>query len=133
MVKFSKAEKNLLSLLRGEAIAEESSFEMIKQLANRHAIMPLLGDILWKDQDVYRISMRTISQYYHLLFKTKYYVGLLRESGIETVILKGFPVAQYYPIPQIRKSGDIDLLLLNPGDIDRAVEVLEQHGVRRKT
>ena len=131
MVKFSKDEKNLLSLLRGEAIAEESSFEMIKQLANRHAIMPLLGDILWKDQDVYRISMRTISQYYHLLFKTKYYVGLLRESGIETVILKGFPVAQYYPIPQLRKSGDIDLLLLNTGDIDRAVEVLEQHGVRR--
>ena len=36
-------------------------------------------------------------------------VGLLREHGIEPVLLKGFGLAMLYPNPSLRQFGDIDL------------------------
>ena len=126
---FTEEEKTLLGLLRGEMCSDTALVAQAKRLANQQGILPLLGEILKDDEAVYQSSMRNVRQYYYLLFKTKYYVNLLSEAGIETVILKGFPVAKYYPIPQLRKSGDIDLLLLHPEEITKAIEVLTAHGV----
>ena len=36
-------------------------------------------------------------------------VKVLRESGMESVLLKGQGLAQYYPKPELRQCGDIDL------------------------
>lgn len=36
-------------------------------------------------------------------------VGLMAKSGIETLVLKGTHTAQYYPKPELREFGDIDL------------------------
>ncbi len=54
-------------------------------------------------------------------------VTLLREQGIESVLLKGQGVAQNYLIPEHRMCGDIDLYV-GPKQYERACQVLEGFG-----
>ena len=91
----------------------------ILELADRHRVLPLLYDVLApklpeEDENRKRLEKRsaeTVRQSYRLLFLGKYVTGLLREHGIETVLLKGSGTAGLYPVPELRKSGDIDLLV----------------------
>ena len=57
-------------------------------------------------------ARRTVSQNYHLLFTGKFLTGLLREADIPVALLKGTATSAYYPVPELRKSGDVDLYLL---------------------
>lgn len=105
-------------------------------LAKMHAVAPLISE-LWQqyeqmdervktDLDVY--TQNTINRSYRLLFYTKYLVGLLEAEGIPVAVLKGVATAEYYPQPELRKAGDIDLLLFSDKDCERAVECLKTHG-----
>lgn len=51
-------------------------------------------------------------------------VTRLREHGIEPVLLKGQGLASYYPVPQLRQCGDIDLYV-GVENYEKAYEVLE--------
>ena len=57
----------------------------------------------------------------------------LTEEGIQTVVLKGFVVAECYPIPAHRYSSDMDCFLIKDGEHLEAYElgnrVMEDHGV----
>ena len=48
------------------------------------------------------------------------------QAGIPGVVLKGSSVSRYYPQPDLRILGDIDVLV-NKSDVDKAREILEQH------
>ena len=50
-------------------------------------------------------------------------VNTLREHGIEPVLLKGQGLASYYPVPQLRSCGDIDLFV-GSEDYEKAYEAL---------
>ena len=43
-------------------------------------------------------------------------VGLLMQHGIETIVLKGTHTAQYYPQPELREFGDLDLYFYDKHD-----------------
>ena len=49
------------------------------------------------------------------------------QAGIPVVILKGSSVARYYPQPDLRILGDIDILI-DEANLDRAQQILEQKG-----
>jgi hypothetical protein len=51
--------------------------------------------------------------------------GLLREAGIEPILVKGWAAARYYPQRALRAYGDIDLVV-RPADYAAAREVLLQ-------
>ena len=51
-------------------------------------------------------------------------VTRLREHGIEPVLLKGQGLASYYPVPQLRQCGDIDLYV-GVENYEKAYELLE--------
>lgn len=71
------------------------------------------------------IARTTVRQSYHLLFLTRDLVKLLEEAGIPALVLKGCGVAELYPVPELRKSGDIDVLI--PGNcVERAAGLLEK-------
>jgi hypothetical protein len=72
------------------------------------------------------VSRRTVLQSYRLLFLTKYVTGLLEENGIPSVVLKGAATAQFYPVPELRKSGDVDLLIGGNADMDRVQRIMEE-------
>lgn len=54
-------------------------------------------------------------------------LDLLEKNGIPAVVLKGSAAAVYYPDPGLRKSGDVDLLVL-PEDFKRTFELIKSEG-----
>ena len=43
-------------------------------------------------------------------------VGMMAEHGIKTLVLKGTHIAQYYPVPETREFGDLDLYFYDQHD-----------------
>lgn len=126
---------------RGRQIEPEAlDYGKLITLAKSHAVLPLLYDVLepvealeGKEREcLVRLSRQTVQQSYHLLFLSKYVIGLLEEEQISSVLLKGAGTAGLYPVPELRKSGDIDLLLAGEDAAVRAAGVLEQAGFKIK-
>ena len=117
----------------GEGVSQAAA-EQVYQLADSHAVLSMVAERFFAcpvlEQRAREVCRRTVLRSYHLLFLTKYVVGVLGERGIETVVLKGVSAAFYYREPELRKSGDVDLQLLDPSRIDEAVEALQQRGFR---
>ncbi|MDE6615600.1 MAG: nucleotidyltransferase family protein [Lachnospiraceae bacterium] len=109
--------------------------------AAMHNVLPLLydtldnagtsGDIL--TEKVENMALQAVQQSYHLLFLSKYVINILEENGIKAVLLKGSSTASLYPVPELRKSGDVDLLLENAGSVDKAGSILIKAGFRMET
>ncbi len=106
-----------------------------------HNVLPLLYDTLDNsvmegniafdkavNNKVENIALQTVQQNYHLLFLSKYVINLLEENGIKAVLLKGSSTASLYPVPELRKSGDVDLLLENAEAAGRACNILDKAG-----
>ena len=107
--------------------------------AQQHAVTPLLYDVLVplltdhpaERELLQRETTGCVLRFYRLTFLARRCVRALQEAGVETVVLKGPGAAAYYPVPEYRKSGDIDLLLLGPADEERACAALERSGAQR--
>lgn len=56
---------------------------------------------------------------------------LLQKSGIDVAVIKGMAAAIYYPIPEHRTMGDVDLLV-RPEDYKAAIQVLKENGFALK-
>ena len=56
---------------------------------------------------------------------------LLQQAGIPVVVMKGMAAAIYYPIPDYRTMGDVDLLV-SPENYKSAVKLLEDNGYELK-
>ena len=52
---------------------------------------------------------------------------ILQGSGIKVAVMKGMAAAIYYPVPDYRVMGDIDLLI-SPNDYNTAIELLKNNG-----
>lgn len=123
-----------------KARQKEPDWNRLVRLAKSHAVLPLLYDVCAADktmpkeerETLTRISQQTVRQSYHLLFLTRDILGLLFEHGIRAVPLKGAVTASFYPVPELRKSGDIDLLFETEESARMALKLLMEHGFSRK-
>lgn len=114
------------------------NMEKAAALAEKHSVLPLLyeaetdgtffGDVPYLYDSIKRKSIQTVQQSYHLLFLSRYVIQLLAESGITAILLKGCSAAAYYPVPELRKSGDIDILLKDEAAVQAACACLQTHG-----
>lgn len=107
-------------------------------MAKQHAVLPMLYDILeeygavpepeWKllVQD----ARSAVLQSYRMLFLTRYLIRLLQGEQITAIVLKGVATASFYPTPEVRKSGDIDLLVPETEQFEAACRVMEAAGLR---
>ena len=94
------------------------NWEKMISVAEKHAVLSLLYGVLDDVKlpqnisgQLNEASRHAAAQSYRLLFLTKYVVGILSENGIPAVVLKGVSAAASYPIPELRKSGDVDVLV----------------------
>ncbi len=139
--RFSKEEECLFNLLKAEMAdvkfceyPADINWEELTSIANKHGVLSLLYASLAENErvpvnvrrQVEAHARRTVQQSYHLLFLCKYLVGEFEREKIPTVLLKGVSVANLYPVPELRKSGDVDLMLLNPQSLSAACKVLEK-------
>lgn len=103
-------------------LSRQADMEKVIQTAHQHKVLPLLYDVLcgeWAgealDDDhrrwVESVSRSTAKQSYRLLFLTRYLAGTLETAGIPVLVLKGSGAAELYPVPEMRKSGDVDVLI----------------------
>ena len=138
---FSKEEQALLQLLKSALLGEKYRFEedtdktILIDLAKKHAVIPFLYDAVDEKElpEVYMDiisseSRRTVLQSYRLLFLTKQVSELLERNNIPFAVLKGIATASFYKTPELRKSGDVDLLLLREEDEKKAETLLSEAG-----
>lgn len=124
----STVEQQYFALLRAAlwdtpvSIDGEIDWEAVMQVAGFHSNNVLIADVasrmtdsnkpspamLTKMQSVMRNNLLHQMQLRQILLQA---VQLLREHGIEPVVLKGFGLALLYPNPALRQIGDIDLFV----------------------
>ena len=118
-----------------ELNAEE--WERIYSLANRHEVSVLMGDIFNsvnlsdKTQSIFQLkTARTVHKGIRLQAINTRLTALLEKEGIRAVTLKGYAVARLYPVPEFRKTTDIDFFLFSKEDEKKAVKILCENGFR---
>lgn len=129
----------LSEVLKGEDFAWPE--KKISMIAGEHKVLTLLYDCVAKSEVVdekekkllQQKAAEVIQQNYRLFFLTKYIMTELDKKGIESVLLKGASIARLYPVPELRKSGDVDLLLRDREAVEKAGNYLEQMGMRKNT
>ncbi len=123
------------------AAGDGTEFRQWLQIAGAHSVLPLLYPVCVEQEKEYpgdiqeaveKAAISASKQSYRLLFLSKFLVNQLKEADVPVVILKGVATAQFYPVPEYRKSGDVDLLLTEPDKLDLCCEVLEACGLVRK-
>lgn len=72
-------------------------------------------------------SMRSMAFWQKLMREQDALKKILDGAGIPFVVMKGAAAAQYYPQPDRRTMGDVDLIV-RPEDFDRTAEVMSQNG-----
>ncbi len=144
---FSVQEKMLFQLVKeslfpdkiketGRLTLSEPEWELLLQQAEKHGILSLLHTALCERRELPQnlvqkaenVATQMVLQQYHLLFTSHYMVNSLTGQGIFAIVLKGVTAGALYPVPELRKSGDVDLLLMNPSQVSRAIEILEKEG-----
>lgn len=118
-----------------ERLSPDVDYARVIAVAESHKVMALLHPALehaglqesiWKIVD--RKGEQTVRQSYRLLMLSRYVIGLLKENGIDAILLKGCGTAAWYPVPELRKSGDIDLLFKSEDETRKALQILAQQG-----
>ena len=118
-----------------ERLRPDVDYARVIAVAESHKVMALLHPVLehaglqesiWKIVD--RKGEQTVRQSYRLLMLSRYVIGLLKENGIDAILLKGCGTAAWYPVPELRKSGDIDLLFKSEDETRKALQILAQQG-----
>lgn len=104
-------------------------------LSQRHEVTALLDDVwnrytLSNEQLILKekIVARTVQKSIQLQILNSKLTQKLREAGITAVTLKGYSVSRYFPVPEYRKSGDVDLFVSGKENIEKAVKLLENNG-----
>jgi hypothetical protein len=111
-------------------------WNLLLKLSGRHGVSSLLYDGLLTNHRLpaqYRAAYekkccQTVLQSYRLLFLSRAVIEKLREKDIPALVLKGAGVAGLYPVSELRKSGDVDILLLKPEQIEQACDALKEAG-----
>ena len=93
----------------------------IIHLARTQALSGLIGDVLLSDEEVRNslpvkfveglqdIPKVNIGMHVKMNRALQLLVMTLNQNGIKSVLLKGQGLAQYYPVPELRQCGDIDI------------------------
>lgn len=153
-MEISKEEALLLELLRegltereptesnavtamDEKVKNALDWERLEAAARRHSVLsllcyPCLGTAGIPDkfrEAVQQEARGIVLQNYRLLFAGRTIVEKLEQNGIPVAVLKGAAAARSYPEPELRKAGDIDLLV-EPERLEEACRALEKAGCR---
>lgn len=121
---------------RAEQCENENIWMNIVFNARKHSVLSLLYDVM---HDIGGVPTLCISETenrarkvcltnYRLLAINRKIIKEFGSAGIRYCILKGPAIAENYPVPILRKSGDADILILDRKKIKQAQEILEACG-----
>ncbi|MCR5453336.1 MAG: nucleotidyltransferase family protein [Lachnospiraceae bacterium] len=142
---FSKNEIRLLELITGsfsdnktEKKAAGYDIKEVFSIALHHGILPVIykkikeEDLSGEEREILEASVKTTaSDFFNLSMTARRITSLFKKEGINAVILKGASIARFYPVPESRRSKDIDILLADPENVKKAESVLIEAGFKR--
>lgn len=70
-----------------------------------------------------------VAKYCYMAMKQREVCDILQEANIPVAVMKGMAAAIYYPVPETRAMGDIDLIVL-PTVYNAAVKLLKDNGYK---
>lgn len=99
------------------------------------AVAPLASDVLGAPgvcqpelrQRILVNTMKRIGSFNRLMKHQQELSQMLQNAQIPFVVLKGSAAAIYYPQPELRTMGDVDIIVL-PQDFDRAAQLMLDSG-----
>lgn len=150
MIQFSSIKKNEYTLLKYLGLSLQKSVQadwklsltvkewaQVLTLANRHEVLPLLGYVLDMDKltEKQRLAIefktaKTVHNGIRLQELNERLTRILMNEGITAVTLKGCAVARFYPVPEYRKTTDIDLFVSDRKEAERAERILKENGLK---
>lgn len=108
-------------------------WEQVLDLADRHEVLVLLENILESDKlseekqlTVQFKTAKTVHTGIQLQVLNERLTTMLDQEDIQAITLKGCAVARFYPVPEFRKTTDIDLFVANE-EARRAVQILSEN------
>lgn len=112
-------------------------WERLEVAARRHSVLsllcyPCLGTAGMPDrfrEAVQQEARGIVLQNYRLLFTGRTIAEQMEQTDIPMAVLKGVAAARSYPEPELRKAGDIDLLV-EPERLEETCRALEKAGCR---
>lgn len=113
----------------------DKEWQQLLALADRHEVLSLLENV-WKPdrfskeqwQMLQSKTARTVHKAIRLQVLNARLTGILEKEGILAVTLKGCTIARFYPVPEFRKTTDIDLFVADQEEAKRALQILEANG-----
>lgn len=131
-------EKNFVMLIKSiinkeemsepELVLSDSSLRELYQIATKQDLTSIIAAALRKNHieppDYYEKAegwnlYRCVQQQY----EEEQIRSLFNQEGIQFIFLKGSVVRNYYPSPDMRTCGDIDILV---NDVNRSIEILKE-------
>lgn len=130
--------QTILALLRGSLWGQEkfpfqppgdTDWQAVYAELRHHAIQHLCVDLLaTADPDNTFIYIRNLSgnirKWHRIMECQQELTDMMAREGIPCAVLKGAAAARYYPQPEYRCMGDIDLIV-RPEDFDRALALFQ--------
>lgn len=141
-MELSKVNKALLTLVKAAMTQSNKELTDIKfdnvdqwqellDLAKLHGVFGLIYPVI-KDMPgvpvaftsyCKKYALCTINNSYKMLSFAYTLQSCLEDAGVESIIMKGVAAAKYFPYPELRKIGDIDILV-KTGQYDKAEATL---------
>lgn len=119
--------------------ADGMNLEELKHLAHIHSVLGIFGYMAMKHRlfpeelSSFRENcMATISAFNQRAARAELLFDELACRGIDYVLMKGYILKDYYPVPELRTYGDIDLVIRRE-DRERTHALMQDLGYRVKT
>jgi len=112
---------------RKTILPENCDREAIAKKAIEQNILPLIYFNLFGEETnnrYYALVMQSLANNERRMFFLGKLSKELNEAGIEHCVLKGSSLATLYPMPELRISGDVDILI-NPSDEKKVMKFME--------
>ena len=112
-------------------VVPKEEYSQLIELAKKQCTLPFLLPY-FRDTPYFLFLKQQTKQillnYYELEHFTRKTVSLLSQNQISCYLLKGLSLASYYPVPEYRKSGDVDLYINDSEAFEKAKSLLISHG-----
>ena len=115
----------------------DEAFERIYSMADRHEVLALFGNLLNPSglspkiqNDFLFKTARTVHKGITLQSLDARLTVLLEKESITAITLKGYAAARFYPVPEFRKTTDIDLFFCSEADARKAGKILCKNGFK---
>lgn len=120
---------------------KDINWERLEELAEIHSVGGILGYMVKQYQlcelpaTVARMRARcmgSIVLFSRRASQMQHLVEKMQQEKMDHILLKGYVVKDYYPIPELRSYGDIDFVI-HPKDREKSDRLMMEQGYQRKT